>query len=171
MAQYPNLASDQMLTVIGACTLHWSLAEAGVDALVTMVYHRFGGKAVERDIPRMLGRKVKFLRKGFQRSPLLQHMAAEAALLLGQIEELSEKRNLMIHGTPLKHGPEMIEFRWLKTEGSGQRLESHTVTHAEFQALATDTLLVGNAIAGLAKRISDWMMREHRGEPNSERPE
>lgn len=165
-----EVPSEDMLMALGAGTLHWSLLESALDALVAMVFHRFDGRKIEAELPRMMGRKLKFLKRGFHRSPKLAHLAETAANYFDQVEALSERRNLLIHGSPAKCWDDAIEFNWLKVQATTHLLERHTVTLDQMRGLADEILDVALPVSRLTHRIMEWVVRNQNEEPNSEVP-
>ena len=117
-----------------------------------------------------MGRKLKFLRKGFRRSPMLAHLADTAAGYFDQVEAMSERRNLLIHGSPATYWDDAIEFTWLKVTPQMHVVERHKVTYAEMHGLALEILQLAHPVANLAQRVTEWVVRDKNKEPNSEVP-
>ncbi|HAF81488.1 MAG TPA: hypothetical protein DCG66_10800 [Brevundimonas sp.] len=143
-----------MLMAYGASTLHWSVLENCIDLLVAITFHRFGGNEIDKEIPRMFGRKTKYLKKVFRRSSALSPVADMAIRAIEDAEELSDRRHLITHGSPREYHPDRIEYRWLKVTPSMHVLESHTVTLVQVRKLAEDALLTSVPLARIGERLA-----------------
>jgi hypothetical protein len=91
--------SDEMLVAIGSFSLNWSVLEMGWDYLAALVWHQFeGGKTVERESPKMISRKLSFLRTCTKKLPGFALLSNYVTPLLDETEALLETRTHIAHG-------------------------------------------------------------------------
>lgn len=92
--------TDRMLLAIGAFALNWATMEMGLDFLAATVWHQYGGKAVERENPKNLGRKVSFLESCMDKCASLAPVAEAGRTFLAEVTSLTNTRHHLIHGAP-----------------------------------------------------------------------
>lgn len=153
---------------LGLITLHWSYIETTLDALVAITYHHHGGNKIERELPRMLGRKLKYLRRAFARAPKLSKHEKAAAAFFGQVEDLSERRHVLIHGYATEFAPAGIKFVKLRIEAQLHYVEEHHVSAGELLAFMAETGELGLKLAQFVQPLVAEMLKDLGKEPGGE---
>ena len=59
---YTTPEDELLFSSIGRLTISWARLKVGLDALITIIHHRVGGKSVETEMPWMLKRKLKYIK-------------------------------------------------------------------------------------------------------------
>jgi hypothetical protein len=77
---------------------NWSFVENALDHWTAIVFHDFNGASIEKEMPRMFGRKVKFLSKCFRRIEALSPFKEDAMKVIRRCCELSDMRHFVVHG-------------------------------------------------------------------------
>ena len=95
-----NDATDlnTLAQAVGLIVLQWGQAEQSLDLLVSMLWHYFNGKHYDKKIPKMLGRKIKFVRACTTSETALFEFRVSTEELLGRFEKMSSMRHDLIHG-------------------------------------------------------------------------
>jgi hypothetical protein len=99
---YTTPADELLFASIGRLTISWALLESCLDGIITIIHHRVGGKTVESDMPWMLKRKVKYIRKCFSRLDALKPYLEPVPQLMTDIIAASEMRQNIIHGVAIE---------------------------------------------------------------------
>jgi hypothetical protein len=94
----PEEVLPALFGAIGMIVTNWSFVENSLDHWTALTFHDFGGSDIEAEMPRMFGRKVKFLSKCFKRIEKLAPYRDDAAKVLSRIVELSDLRHYIVHG-------------------------------------------------------------------------
>ena len=99
---------ENLCAAIGFISVNWALTENFMDSVVLAIYQDFGGRKIERSIPRSLNKKIDFCRKAIRRLPSFSRYGVALLPLLNDMETLSEKRHDFIHGvvTNIKRDPD-----------------------------------------------------------------
>jgi hypothetical protein len=94
----PEEVMPSLFANIGMIVMNWSFVENSLDAWTAIAYQNCNGASVERELPRMFDRKVRFLRKCFNRLPELAPWKDDALHYLDRARALSETRHYVVHG-------------------------------------------------------------------------
>ena len=78
--------------------VNWSFVENSLDSWAASAFSSYGGNQIEKEMPRQFSRKVKFLRKCFNRLPGLSPFAAHSTAILERATALADTRHYVIHG-------------------------------------------------------------------------
>ena len=135
---------------LGLITLHWSYIETSLDALVAITYHHHGGNKIERELPRMLGRKLRYLKRAFNRAPSLAKTAVEAVAFFDQVDDISDKRHVLIHGYASAFTAAGVQFTKLRIEPQFHHIEEHFVSGAALVGFAAET-------GDLAQKLAEFV--------------
>lgn len=142
--------SDRFLAAVGALTLNWAIIETGLDFCCAIVFHEFDGRNIEPEIPRSLGRKIAFLKKGMAH-PRLTSIRAYGLDLLQTIKDRKNERHQIVHGALTGNAKEDA-VQMMRTRYTPQMHHSslHTVTVDQVKessdralALADPTIMLG----------------------------
>lgn len=87
-----------LLVAIGQITLFWAYMEISLDRCVYTLFVRYGGRALDPQIPRALKRKLEFATRCFQRIDTLGPVAERGKALMKKISDASDDRHWCIHG-------------------------------------------------------------------------
>jgi hypothetical protein len=82
---------------IGELVVRWVMIEQNIDMTVAIVYRHCGGKALEKEIPRSLDKKLQFLKKAFARVATLAPKRNEVRDLIQRIKAESSYRHDLVH--------------------------------------------------------------------------
>jgi hypothetical protein len=94
----PEEILPALYSSIGMIVTNWSFVENALDHWTAIVFHDFGGSKIEAEMPRMFGRKVKFLSKCFRRIEALSPFKDDAMKVIRRACELSDMRHFVVHG-------------------------------------------------------------------------
>ena len=119
---------------VGQLVLSWSVVEVSLDQWVAIIYQGVGGKQIEREMPRALSRKIKFLRRCFKSILALEPFAEEATNLLGRAKELSSIRHTVVHGYVSKYDPDTQTATFVKLD-AGKEIHQINITPLTFDQL------------------------------------
>lgn len=105
MADYTSREDENFFGAIGRLTISWAHLEFGLDCIVEIIHHGFGGKMIEPEIPRALQRKITYLRAAFKNLPFeLPQDALQGYLnLFDQIQTAAQTRHDIIHGIIIEY--------------------------------------------------------------------
>jgi hypothetical protein len=98
-----NGSNEPFFAAVGRFTLTWAHLEFALDAAISIIHQRLGGRAVERDAPMHAGRKVKYLKRCLTRLTPLSRFRDETLPVLQAITAAVEFRNNIVHGAITEH--------------------------------------------------------------------
>jgi len=143
---------------------NWSFAENGLDHWTAIVFHDFGGSNIEKEMPRMFGRKVSFLKACFRKIDDLAPFKEDASKFITRMVELSDMRHYVVHGVLAgfdKEDQETFVFR--KIDVSEDKKE-HVLGEMR---LPGDHLVLGGVelidLASFAQKLSARMVQAIKG--------
>ena len=87
----------------GEFVTNWAMVEMSIDFCIVIIYQLVGGKHIEKEIPRMYSRKIKFLRRCFGRLASLDDFAIEGCALLDRADALMDTRHMSIKNLGARH--------------------------------------------------------------------
>jgi hypothetical protein len=150
---YQTPEDEFLFGSIGRLTISWALLEAGLDGIITIIHHRVGGKTIEADMPWMLKRKIKYIRKCFSRLDPLKPYSTDVPSLLDEILNASEMRQNIIHGVAMDHPEGATTLKMAKLIRGGEFYEAHhfEVSSTEILASAVAALRLSTRVGALAK--------------------
>ncbi|HEY8595999.1 MAG TPA: hypothetical protein VIL84_12220 [Devosiaceae bacterium] len=142
----PSVSPEIMphiITSVGMLVLNWSFVENTLDMWTAIAYRDVGGDEIEKEIPKMFSRKVKYLRKCFRRlAPLAPHRKA-CLHFVERAKAISDIRHNIVHGTLSDYDPEteMITFSILELNPD------------KTQHIAGKAKIVGRDLIGFANEL------------------
>jgi hypothetical protein len=155
MTSHPGLTREYF-EALGRFTFSWPYAETGLDLCGLVIFQGFGGKTIENELPRSLGRKIKYLTKAFKTLPLLFPFSDEALPLMAHLSALKETRHDLIHGIHYGSvfGSEQNVTRIQLTPDNAYGMHKLIETD-KIIALTQETLELGKAFIALSLKLSD----------------
>lgn len=97
--RFPFGGDEQFYSAIGKLTISWAYVEMGLDWLIREIHEPLDGRThVEPDPPISLQRKLRYLRRAFNRLPPLSSFNARFVTIADEIQLASEERHDLIHG-------------------------------------------------------------------------
>jgi hypothetical protein len=137
-------------TALGFSTASWSALEYVLDTHVQLIRKHYGGKEIAAEVPRGLKPTVKFLCRCFRQLDSLRGISHTMLPLLEKVTELSEKRNLIVHGAAVgfftANGIPLTRLRGAKTRTTYET-EEQTVSITEIYAIGHQTAPLAAEIA------------------------
>ena len=85
-------------TRLGMLTHTWALVETGLDNIVHIAFEHLGGAAIHRRQPRVLEKKLEYLRDWHEQLPGLGPYRIRGCEILDRITRLSVERHFYVHG-------------------------------------------------------------------------
>jgi hypothetical protein len=152
---YMTAADELLFASIGRLTISWALLESSLDGIITIIHHRVGGKTIESEMPWMLKRKVKYIRKCFSRLDLLKPYSEPVPQLMTDIIEASEMRKNMIHGVATEMPEGTAQLKMVRLVRGGEFYEQKhfevtardiLVSAVEANRLGARSLALGNTL-------------------------
>ena len=160
----PDNLFPPLSMAVGQLILSWSFVEVSLDQWVAVVYQGVGGKQIEREIPRGLDRKIKFLRRCFKRIPALEPFAEEATDILSRAKKLSSIRHTIVHGFVSKYDPHTQTMTFVKLDARKDRdihrVNETPLTFAQLLDAGGECLNLSTDSARLAKRLAERFSRQ-----------
>jgi len=137
---YTTPADELLFASIGRLTISWALIESTLDGIITIIHHRGGGKTIEAEMPWMLKRKVKYIRKCFLRLDALKPFSEHVPQLMTDIVAASEMRQNIIHGvaTEMPEGTAQLKMARLVRGGEFYEQKHFEVTATEILTSAVE---------------------------------
>jgi hypothetical protein len=105
-----------LYTAVGHIVVNWAFVEQSLDMWIAIIYQTSDDRCIEDVIPMALGRKIRFLRKCFNRMHVLANFRAEALDYIAKAKELSDTRHFIIHDTISKYNPTDHTFTFVKLD-------------------------------------------------------
>jgi hypothetical protein len=88
---------------LGLATTAWASLEFVLDLNIHVISAHYGGKSISTQVPLALNQKLKFLRRAFTGSKMLELFRAHGNTDIDKINALSEMRHELIHGATLQY--------------------------------------------------------------------
>ncbi len=145
---------DDFLRSIGSITILWGLAEHCLDAIIALFFKKYGARLNEKELPKMLGKKIKFANKCFSHISALSEFKTDGELLLSSFNRLGQKRHEIIHGALMQlpiNGT--VIFAKLDIKDNLHHRRSVQFDWVQSQTLTQELQDLGNDKANLANRI------------------
>jgi hypothetical protein len=103
---YTSPADEELFSAIGRLTLSWAQIELGLDLTVLILHHNLSGNEIESEMPWSLKRKLKYIRRFFNRlkthGEAFELIAPVVEALVVEINSASEFRHDLVHGFALE---------------------------------------------------------------------
>ncbi|MEQ3649920.1 hypothetical protein [Hyphomonas sp.] len=103
MGNYTSPDDEALFASIGRLTISCAHMELAIDAIVHAFFHRLGNPANDKEEPRAITRKVKYLKQSIMASGFPDGLATSWLGLLEDALEVNDDRNDVIHGAVTKH--------------------------------------------------------------------
>lgn len=88
----------EAFAAIGATTVAWAALETILDSIIAIIYHKLGGKDIEKDLPISLKMKLTCLRKSAEKVNALDSRKDHLLHIVEQASSLKGKRHDAVHG-------------------------------------------------------------------------
>lgn len=149
-----------LFSAVGFIVVQWGQAEQCLELISHTLFQEFGGKrlASEHKLPKMLGRKVAFVRKCFNKIPAVAEFKTEALEMLDLFNELADDRHNVIHGaiTSMSEVDGAFEFLRLEHNDAGYLFTTYRLEGHAFPTLAKKLVRMG----GIASKLEPKLMRK-----------
>jgi hypothetical protein len=152
---YTTPEDELLFSSIGRLTISWARLEVALDALITIIHHRVGGKSIETEMPWMLARKLKYIRKCFAKLGPLKLYAQGVSELMEEIRLASEMRQNIIHGISLHHPEGATVLKMARLVRGGEHYTAHVfeVSSMEIIESAVAVIRLSNRVTALCKSL------------------
>lgn len=124
----PNVPGDivpHIMTNVGFIVVGWSFLELHLAMWTAIIHADAGGSEIESELPRMSKRRIRYLRKCFNRIPALTPARIMALDLLDRASRLQHVRDFAVHGTMADYDPEGDEHITFKKIDVGDDKQHH----------------------------------------------
>ncbi len=153
---------DRHTFKIGMITRQWAVMEASLDISALILFHDFGGKAIENELPRALARKIAFLRKAISKSPTLVKLHGPVSDLLKCVSEAKQFRHDCVHGISLQEGGQFpFETRTLDRHPESFSERNTKITEKDMDSAIMQAHYLSLACYSLVARL-----KHERSEPS-----
>ncbi len=148
---------DAFFAAIGWFTVAWALLEASVDYACSLIYDRLGGDQFEKERPRNMKGKLRFLLRASRKIEALQPFPSFGPLVR-EIKSASKVRSDLIHGFIIGANPigdmpiEMIRFI---EPGNSKSEMSFTITAASAKNEALRAMRLARRFSQTVKEMHD----------------
>ena len=156
MANDTSRADEAFFAAVGRLTLSWGHLGIALDAMVEIMYHGFGGREIEPEMPRQLQRKITFLRTAFKKLPLGQKAIQGYLGLFDQIEAAAQTRHDMIHGAVVEQAEGGGEATMVRVTRRGKG-----VTKKRFKVTTRSILKAAIDAQKLSSKVFYWLNEFH----------
>jgi len=145
--------SPRLLSALGALTLNWAAIEAALDFSVAIIFHDHPFNRMDAEVPRALGRKIKFLKDGLY-SEKLAPIRTPGRALLADLKSHKDDRNKIVHGALLDAADgDTIKSLRVQYGKSGHSTSVHTVTADEVEGYALAALKLSDRTTAFSVRL------------------
>lgn len=121
-----------IFALIGMIAIAWAKIESLLDDINELAFLNGAKDAVDREVPRGLERKLKFLRKSHRQLSWLGNLSEAAEELSSKIEAISSDRHQLVHGVAQNLFTDELELRIVRntygTHGLGRIERSYGST-------------------------------------------
>lgn len=148
--------SDQMLRAIGRFSLAWSTLEIGLDLCAVMAFHHFGGKEIENGAPKAMSRKIRMVRKCFNRSDRLTPHREPLNKLLDDLAPIGNFRQQIAHGvgTADRSGGKMIFVRLIHDAAGFHTGHGALIDLDEVQLRSSEAYAIAHGLLGIGLMLA-----------------
>jgi hypothetical protein len=99
-----SLAQDELLfAAVGRLTVAWAHLEFGLDSMILLIHNTMDNAKHEPRLPRVLSRKIDYLRAAFKRLGIAEVDQPRYNAFLDEVRAQSVTRHDIIHGFPVYH--------------------------------------------------------------------
>ncbi len=156
MDEHSNPHDEALFAAIGRLVVTWGLLELGIDTMIDFIHVNLQHIVNEPERPRMLKRKIKYLRKHFRSLPMSEEACAYYQTLLDRVRESSEFRHDVIHGAVVNHAAGSGEASLVRLIYTPGDFEQKPIT------VTVDAILSRNDEATeLASQLLNWSRSAH----------
>ncbi len=156
MSNHTSPADEAFFAAVGRLTLSWGHLGIALDSMVEIMYHGFGGREIEPEMPRQLQRKITFLRKAFKKLPIGQKAIQGYLALFDQIEAAAQTRHDIIHGAVIEYAERSGEATMVRVTRHGER-----VTKKRFKVTTRSIFKAAIDAQKLGSKVFYWLNEFH----------
>lgn len=165
----PEKVMPSLFANVGMIVMNWSFVENSLDAWTAIAFQDCNGSSIERELPRQFDRKMRFLRKCFNRLPELTPWKNEALAYLDRAKALSVVRHYVVHGVLWDFDSannESFTFQKIDLDENKTQHMLGSLTIAGEDLIASANELLGMASQG--QKITHFMLNafEAEDQPN-----
>lgn len=110
--------TEELAAAIGRLAIRWASLELALDLSMYDIFHVRGGDSIEKELPRSLERKTRFLRAAVKKLPVLLQHQRRTSNLLDRVSKAAEFRHDVLHGVGFRYlvpnSPEIAMTRLLR---------------------------------------------------------
>lgn len=88
---------EGLCMAVGHVTISWALIEQSLDYCCSIIFTHCGGESIREDLPRMLTRKIDFIKTAVKTLQPLSQFKDDAMKLLERISNDNHFRNDLVH--------------------------------------------------------------------------
>lgn len=156
MSELPDDFERPFYTTVGLFVANWAFVEIALDHWITIIFRSAGGKHVEREMPRALSRKLKFLRRCTRQIDALAPYSKQALRYMTRPGELAKTRQFVVHGVLANFDADYMLISFVKIDTAPDKTE-HIVS--ELIIPVQDLLNQGVECMNLASDMFDLAHR------------
>ena len=159
MNEIPWSVQSALNQVVGAIVIRWSLIDSGIAQASQILWQHMGGHTSEKEPPRELSRRVRFIKDCFRTNPLLAPLAPAFSVIKAQINQIVPHRDFLVHGTLTEFFPSEAAFQFTKINATKTGHEQHSTKLSMAELLqivggidecATNLITLGEKLQQLA---------------------
>jgi hypothetical protein len=147
-----RINDEKLFAAVGRLTVTWAHLEFGLDAMIAVIHGLMDGRLHEKKLPRQLSKKLKYLRKAFDRIGVAEADRPRYDKFLDDVEAASVTRHDIIHGFPIHHASDTGEAKLIRlnigTEKWGE--------HREVVITVASVMAAVDIAQKLAGKSSNW---------------
>jgi hypothetical protein len=99
MSESRSALYRDLYCAIGQATTFWAGVELNLDEIVYTIYLHYGGQSLDREIPRPISKKTRFVKNALKKCPSLARYASEIREPIIRIGKMADDRDWLVHGT------------------------------------------------------------------------
>lgn len=143
--------------ILGMFTSAWARAEYALDGCILVIFHFYGGKDLETELPRALENKTKFLKRAYKTLPSLAPFAEEGVEIAGRFTALKIDRHDLIHGIVSLGLGDSDKFQLFRMIPGAQvpTKRERAFSYRELANAAEKTMALGYDVAEHVERLLD----------------
>ena len=141
--------------LIGLITVFWAKLEGAIDVCNHLAFEH-GGSRFEKNLPKSMSRKLKYMRLCHNKLPALHDAKDRAGALIDTIHALRERRNDLIHGVAMIFPTgDLLHIFKLSHGENGLLVGTASITNDALRTLFLEIVRVFNLAEDHVLAVSD----------------
>lgn len=152
---YDDDELDGLFKAVGFVVVQWGQAEQSLDMATAILHKHLGGKALTKNLPKMLEPKLEFMTRCLANLPTLASLRTDGDALVADFRSLSSTRHDIIHGAIASVSVTDGGFDFVKLDFKDNYhvVREFRFEGADFPKLTKDLIYLGARATAFARRL------------------